>query len=143
MHTAVRFCAWGCFWGDAMKKSYYFRHDYNARNDEKLLRIRTRFNNAEGYGLFWFVVERMHESADGYIDGSAIAELALSYAVPAERMIAFVDECVTIGLFYRTETGKVYSPRVLTHIEFRRERSDSGKRGAMAKMRHQNGSATA
>lgn len=126
-----------------MKKTFYFRHDYNARNDEKLMRIRTRFNNAEGYGLFWFVVERMHEAEDGYLDGSAIAELALSYAVPAKKVQAFIDECVAIGLFHRTETGKLYSPRVLAHIEFRRERSASGKLGAKKKWEGENSSAIA
>mgnify|MGYP001572489914 CR=1 FL=1 len=33
------------------KDTYYFSHDYNARNDEKILELRVKYG-AEGYGLF-------------------------------------------------------------------------------------------
>ena len=39
-----------------MKESFYFSHDYNARNDQKILMLRGKFGN-EGYALFFYILE--------------------------------------------------------------------------------------
>lgn len=43
------------------KDAYYFKHDSNARNDEKLLAIRMN-HGMEGYGVYWAIVEKLRES---------------------------------------------------------------------------------
>jgi len=111
----------------------YFPHDDNSRNDQKLLKVRTKFNNAEGYGMFWMFIESMSESSTGKIDGSAMAELQLSYGIAIDKLIEFVDYCVSISLFTRDENGFIYTNRMLENKAFRHERSESGKRGAASK----------
>ena len=49
-----------------MKESFYFSHDYNARNDQKILMLRGKFGN-EGYALFFYILETMAEESQGYI----------------------------------------------------------------------------
>jgi len=49
-----------------MKDAFYFQHDYNARNDEKVLELRSNYG-VEGYGLFWMLLESMAETDDGKI----------------------------------------------------------------------------
>jgi hypothetical protein len=47
-------------------KSYYFSHDYNARNDEKILKLIQK-EGWEGYGLYWALIEKLYE-AGGFLD---------------------------------------------------------------------------
>ena len=41
-----------------MNKSYYFSHDYTASEDVKILYLRQELG-MEGYGIYWFIVERL------------------------------------------------------------------------------------
>lgn len=43
-----------------MKKSYYFSHDYNARNDEKIQRLMQK-HWMSWVGIFWCIVEMLYE----------------------------------------------------------------------------------
>ena len=113
---------------------FYFSHDYNSVNDEKLLRVRAEFNNAEGYGMFWMIVEKMAEN-DGGVDGVAIASLSLGLSIPKELLQRFIDFCVDIELFYREGT-RIYSKRMVDHKSFRKSLSDAGKAGAKARHSH-------
>ena len=45
------------------KDAFYFKHDSNARNDEKILALRRKFG-MEGYGIYWCIIEKMRENAD-------------------------------------------------------------------------------
>ena len=46
-----------------MKDSYYFSHDYNARNDEKIKKL-IRIHGWVGYGLFWAIIEELYNNAN-------------------------------------------------------------------------------
>jgi hypothetical protein len=43
-----------------MKETYYFSHDYNARNDEKIIKLIQK-EGWEAYGIYWAVVEKIYE----------------------------------------------------------------------------------
>lgn len=45
------------------KDTFYFSHDYNARNDEKIKRL-IRKHGMIGYGIFWSVVEDLYNNAN-------------------------------------------------------------------------------
>ncbi|MBE4949940.1 Lin1244/Lin1753 domain-containing protein [Chryseobacterium culicis] len=44
------------------KEAYYFSHDSNARQDEKIVALRMR-HGWEGYGIYWAIVEKLRESS--------------------------------------------------------------------------------
>ena len=111
------------------KDAYYFSHDLNSRNDEKLLKIRTKFQNEKGFGIFWMIVECMAESTDGMIDGTAIAELSLSLSIDNATIKEFLDFAISINLFYN-KNGRIGSKRIDQYKAFRAEKSASGKLGA-------------
>jgi hypothetical protein len=46
-----------------MKDTYYFSHDYNARNDEKIKKL-IRIYGWSGYGLFWAIIEELYNNAN-------------------------------------------------------------------------------
>ena len=43
-----------------MKDSYYFQHDYNARNDPKLQDVLIELG-VEGIGIYWCIIEQLYE----------------------------------------------------------------------------------
>ena len=46
-----------------MSDTYYFSHDYNARNDEKIKRL-LRKHGMLGYGIFWAIIEDLYQNAN-------------------------------------------------------------------------------
>lgn len=110
------------------KDTYYFSHDYNARNDEKILELRST-HGAEGYGLFWMIVETMAENENGGISLQRMGGLSLGYGVAIGRLSEVISACLTIGLFYEND-GNIFSKRLLSHKELRKSLSESGSEGA-------------
>ena len=45
------------------KDTFYFSHDYNARNDEKIKRL-IRKHGMQGYGVVWSIVEDLYNNAN-------------------------------------------------------------------------------
>ena len=45
------------------KDTFYFSHDYNARNDEKIKRL-IRKHKCTGYGIYWCIVEDLYNNAN-------------------------------------------------------------------------------
>lgn len=46
-----------------MKDTYYFSHDYNSRNDQKIKRLISKHGYL-GYGLFWAIIEDLYNNAN-------------------------------------------------------------------------------
>ena len=46
-----------------MKESFYFSHDYNARNDIKIKRLLLN-HGMIGYGVFWAIIEELYNNAN-------------------------------------------------------------------------------
>lgn len=45
------------------KNTFYFSHDYNARNDEKIKEL--IFNHGmPGYGIYWSIIEELYQNAN-------------------------------------------------------------------------------
>jgi len=47
-----------------MKETFYFSHDFNARNDEKIKRLLMR-HGMSGYGVYWSIIEDLYMNANG------------------------------------------------------------------------------
>lgn len=115
------------------KETFYFQHDYNARNDDKILELRSKYG-AEGYGIFWMIIETMAENDNGGAKAGLIGGLSLGYGVAKEKLVEVFKYCLEIGLFYE-EAGYYYSKRLLTHKEFRKVLSENGALGAAKRWR--------
>ncbi len=113
---------------DNAYNDYYFQHDYNARNDQKILMLRGKFGN-EGYALFFYVLETMAEERDGYIYREAIGGLSLGYGVANEMLLTFIEFCLQIKLLKEDQNG-IYSTRIKEYKKIRDIFSQKGKEGA-------------
>lgn len=118
-----------------MKDSFYFPHDENAANTQDILKLRLKFGNLEGYAMFFMVLEAMSQQDQGILPPDCIAQLSFSYHIAIETLTSFISYAVDIGLIKRNEKG-YFTPRMLKHKEFRKERSEAGKRGAVNRWKH-------
>ena len=118
-----------------MKDAYYFSHDSNARNDNKMLQLRCELG-WEGYGLFFAVLELMRDEKNYMFPSNALATLQLSLSIDKILLDKFLTACFSIGLF--TDDGSfVYSGSFIKRMkmmdDLRSKRSTAGKAGGKAK----------
>lgn len=113
------------------KETYYFSHDYNARNDEKSLELRA-CHGAEGYGVFWMLIETMAENENGGVKASLMGGLSLGFGVAKDKLKSIIDCCLSVGLLYEKD-GYYFSNRLLEHKGLRKKLSEAGKIGAEKK----------
>ena len=111
----------------------YFSHDSNARNDEKLIRLRMK-HKAAGYGVYFMILERMRDEKD-YMCARDYGMIAFDLREDAELIKSVVED---FDLFSFTEDGAYfYSPSFMNRMESKDEkqkakseaRSAAGKKG--------------
>ena len=108
----------------------YFSHDSNARNSDKLMKVRMKLG-AEGYGIFFMLIERLREE-EGYKSTIDYDTLAFDLRVEPEKVKQVVEN---YDLFKITEDGKYfYSDSFNERMEMmdakRKKRAEAGKKGA-------------
>ena len=81
----------------------YFSHDSNARNSDKLMKVRMKLG-AEGYGIFFMLIERLREEED-YKSTVDYTTLAFDLRVDPEKVKQVVEN---YELFKFTEDGKYF-----------------------------------
>lgn len=117
------------------KDAFWFSHDSNASNDEKILELRSEFG-WEGYGIFWAIVEKLRDSKNYCYSSNATAGLALSLAIDKDKLKQFLDLCFSLKLFIEKD-GFFYSDSLLSRMvemeEKRRRRANAGRLGGIAK----------
>lgn len=111
------------------KKQSYFSHDSNARNSEKLIRLRMR-HKAAGYGVFFMILERLREEPN-YMSVKDYNVIAFDLREDASLIKSVVED---FGLFVFTEDGKYFysesfSRRMGIKDEEKAKRSEAGKKG--------------
>lgn len=112
------------------KQTFYFPHDGNARNDDKIIAVRMRYK-MEGYGVYFAILERLLESSD-YMCVKDYTVIAFDLRVSAELVKSIIQD---FGLFSFTEDGKYfYSEKFnkrMTPLEnLREQRRQAGKKSA-------------
>jgi hypothetical protein len=113
------------------KDVFYFSHDSNARNDERILMLRAEHGWA-GYGLFWALIEMMFESRETCLYHSKIKGIAVSYNIDITLLQGVIDTALSEGLF-TSDNDKFWSESLRTRKnafqELREKRSEAGKKG--------------
>lgn len=114
-----------------MINTFYFNHDYNARNNKKILELRSKYG-WEGYGIFFAILESMAESSSGKLSRMAIGGLSLGYGVANDWLLGFLDFCFELNLF-QFDSESFWNNRILDHKNKRALLSEKGKIGALKK----------
>jgi hypothetical protein len=117
------------------KDSFYFPHDFNARHDDKM-QVLMMECGAAGYGIFWGIIEILHEEKDHKIEHNIIFEKSFSkqMSTNVEQVLNTIQVCLTLGLL-KKDIDFIYSDRVNANMKFResisKSRSDAGKQSAL------------
>lgn len=113
------------------KDAYYFPHDTNARNDERILFLRYKYG-LSAYAIYFLIVEIMHEQSDGKLSYRLLDGLCQQINVDKTLLHDFYNDCIECGLF-KTDGEKYWSERVLrnkTHFEkVKNDKSKAGSKG--------------
>ena len=108
------------------KEAYYFSHDSNARNDEKLLAVRMRFG-AEGYGIYFMIIERLRDESDN-MSIKDYNTLAFDFRVSADKVKSVIED---FELFEFTDDKKYfYSQRMLNNMKIKNQKSEKARLSA-------------
>lgn len=122
-----------------IKSTNYFSHDSNARNDEKMVRLRMK-QGAAGYGVYFMILERLREEAD-YMSAKDYNMIAFDLRVDAAIVKSVVED---FGLFTFTDDGKCFYSESFTRRmdikdTLRRQRSEGGKIGMKNRWKKEQG----
>ena len=111
----------------------YFSHDSNARNSDKLIRVRMKYG-AEGYGAYFMILERLRDE-DDYTSIADYDMIAYDLRCDRELVRSVIED---FSLFViDEERGIFYSSGLINRMSLKDEnnkaKSGAGKRGMATK----------
>lgn len=115
------------------KETYFFSHDYNARNDKKMLRLK-QVHKMTGVGIYWCVVEQLYEEG-GEMNLKDVSVIATELKVKKDLVETIIQD---FDLF-KNDGEKFWSDSVKRRLDKRLEKSEKAK--ASASHRWQNATA--
>lgn len=86
----------------------YFRHDYSARNDTKLIRIKRKYG-FEGIGIYWCLVEMLYENK-GEITLDDLEDFCYDKGCDVEKAKG------VCSIAFNVSRGKISSDRVVKEL---------------------------
>ena len=111
------------------KDTYYFKHDSNARNDLKLIKVRRKYK-MEGYGTYFALIEILREQSEHKLPLADMPDLAYDLSVSEKIISSVIND---FGLFI-VESDVFYSDSLLRRMsdfnEQKERRIAAGKEGA-------------
>lgn len=119
-----------------MKESYYFPHDYHARNDPKCAALLNDFG-ASGYGLYWCIIEILHEQKDGKLEKfpKLFSGLAYDFNVSIEAVTKQIEAMLNDYNLLQEDENYIWSERVLQNLNERKlkyhAKSEAGRMGGL------------
>lgn len=114
------------------ENAYYFSHDYGARNDRKLIRLRNKLK-MEGIGVFWSLVEMLYEEG-GKIHFQEIPHIAEELRVKQ----GIIDQVITAFDLFTNDGNFFWSESVKRRLDKRLEKSEKAKASAAQRWRNAN-----
>lgn len=112
-----------------IKKTNYFSHDSNARNDSKIISLRMKLG-VEGYGIYFMIIERLREEAD-YISNKDYDSLAFDFRTTPEKVKSVIED---FGLFIFTDDDCFYSESLMQRMILKDEKSKKHSLGGKKAM---------
>ena len=114
------------------KDAYYFSHDSNARNDQRLMKVRLK-HGAEGYGIYFMIIEILRETKNYTLSLNDVHGICFDIRTESEKVL---DILKNYELF-EIEGDYFYSASLSRRMEkldkIKEKRRESGKLGGKAK----------
>ena len=117
------------------KDAYYFSHDSNARNDQRIMKIRMKYG-MEGYGIYFGLIEILREQEDYTLTFDDLESISFDLRVDIEKIEEIVSN---YNLFVIEGMSSFYSKSLTRRMErmevIREKRSIAGKISGIARSR--------
>ena len=100
------------------KDTFYFSHDYNARNDEKIRKLLFK-HGYQGYGIYWALIESLYNNANAMqTHYDSIAYELRADSILVQSIICDFDLFVIEGvIFYSNSVQKRLDERNFKSIK--------------------------
>jgi len=95
------------------KDAYYFPHFANARNDNKIVKLR-RVLGMEGYGIYFALLEVLRETTDFKIPIASLEDLAYEWHVSREIMESVVSSKFDL---FKIHDDNFFSPKFNEYLQ--------------------------
>lgn len=121
------------------KDVYYFSHDCNARNDEKILAMRSIYG-LEGYAMYFMIVEILREQDEYKLEITKYTwnTLAMQMHTEAEKVKEFVNDCVNEFHLFVIENNVLYSESLIKRMKLFKEISEIRSKAAKKRWENSN-----
>jgi len=118
------------------KDVYYFPHDANAHDDPKCSALIADYG-MEGYGLYWMIIETLHEQCEGKLEKfpKLYDGLAFKLKVDKELLTKLIEALLHDYNLLKEDERFIWSDRVLRNLEERRDKrllkAEAGRLGGI------------
>lgn len=85
-----------------MRGAWYFKHDYSAKADQRVIELEMEFGQHIGYSMWFRLLEAMGE-AGGTMPKKKLKLYAITMQVEYGFLCEFIKFCISIGLITETE----------------------------------------
>jgi len=111
-----------------MKDAYYFSHDSNARNDQRIMKLRMKYGMV-GYGIYWSIIEILREQEDYSLNIKDVDSIVYELREPEEMILSVIKD---FDLFI-IKNNVFYSNSLKKRMRLREEKSDKARESARAR----------
>ena len=115
-----------------MKDAYYFSHDSNARNDQRILEIRMK-HGMTGYGVYFGIIEILREQTDYSLHLNKFTTIAYDLRVDYEM----VEDIIMNYNLFEIDDNIWFSRSLKRRMErldvIKQKRSVAGRKGGKSK----------
>ena len=113
------------------KDAYYFPHDSNARNDQRLMKIRMQYG-MEGYGIYFGIIEILREQYQYTLYIGDIKAISFDLRVDLEK----IEDIILNYNLFKVEGDLFYSKSLKRRLECmdekKKKRVEAGRLGGIA-----------
>jgi hypothetical protein len=100
------------------KDVYWFKHDANARRDQKIMTMRLVYG-AEGYGWWWMLIELMREAQEHKLrltGKHTLAALAKELDAKPQKLKEFIQDCIEEFELFQSDGEYFWSPSLVRRM---------------------------
>lgn len=117
------------------KDTFWFSHDYNARNDRKIAAL-VREYKAAGYGIYWCTAEMLHEE-NGKLEFDELTFISIAKDLNEEPEFIkeVLQQCISKYKLFTVVDNNLTASRVIKNLETKEEnretKANSGRLGGI------------
>ena len=114
------------------KDAFYFSHDSNARNDQRLMKIRMKYG-MQGYGVYFGIIEILREQSDYTLMIDEIEGIAFDLRVELDVVKDIINNYNLFEINKNSFFSRSLSRRMEKLDLIKQKRADAGRIGGKSK----------